>query len=276
MKRILAISNQKGGVGKTTTAINLGSALAMQHQRVLIIDMDPQGNASSGLGHPKNANPRGIADVLLDLVPLSEVILPIQGLNNLFLSPATPDQIGLQCELLNVPNKEQLLRSVLRDPAIDFDYILIDCPPSLNLCTLNALTAAHGVIVPLQAEYFALEGISDLLHTIHQVRKGLNPHLTIAGVIMTMVNMATCLSQEVVNQAQTYFGSGLVFDAMATRNIHLSESPSHGIPIHLYAPESQGAACYNAIAAELLLRSGKTEKIDSQSYCSKERRSIRG
>jgi chromosome partitioning protein len=263
MRRIIAISNQKGGVGKTTTAINLASALALMRRKVLLIDLDPQGNASSGLGVPKATAQIGISDVLMDYMPAASAIHPIPRIPNLHLIPATRELIGLTVELINAHRREFRLKDALRKLDQSYDYILIDCPPALNQLTLNALTAAHGVLVPLQAEYFALEGIGDLLQTIHQIRKGLNPDLALTGVVMTMVNMGTCLSQEVVSQAQGFFGSGFVFKTMAKRSIQYSEASSHGQPIHLYAPGSQGAEAYSQMARELLSRDGSLSGEDS-------------
>jgi chromosome partitioning protein len=267
MTRILAIANQKGGVGKTTTAINLASALSLLNQSVLLIDMDPQGNASSGMGYPKTSVRTGIAHVLMDFVSLPEATYPIHQHHypSLHLAPASQDLVGLTRELMLMPQPprpEFRLKEALRKHGQDYDYILIDCPPALNALTLNALSAAHGVLVPVQAEFFALEGIRDLLQTIHQVRKGLNPHLLLAGVVMTMVNMQTRFNQEVVHQVQEVFGDDYIFEAMPPRNIQLSEAPSHGMPIHVYAPESPGALSYMAVARELLFRDGRIDSLD--------------
>jgi len=259
MQRILAVSNQKGGVGKTTTAINLSSALARMGQSVVLIDLDPQGNASSGLGRPKSKSDEGIADVLLDRRPLSETLVQVDGESNLMLCPSTTELIGLPLEMAELENRESRLKDIIQYSDIDADYIIIDCPPALNLLTLNALVAADGVLAPVQAEYFALEGMSDLLSTIQHVRKALNPHLGLAGVIMTMVNMNIRLTREIVEQTRAYFGVGVVFEAMATRNVPLSEAPSHGMSIHQYSPNSVGSKAYSAIASELLFRDGKIE-----------------
>ena len=267
MRRIIAISNQKGGVGKTTTAISLASALALMRRKVLLIDLDPQGNASSGLGVPKATAQVGISDVLMDYMPAASAIHPIPKIPNLDLIPATGDLIGLTVELIGVRRREFRLKDALRKLDQTYDYILIDCPPALNQLTLNALTAAHGVLVPLQAEYFALEGIGDLLHTIHEIRKGLNPELELSGVLMTMVNMGTCLSQEVVSQARAFFGADFVFKSMIKRSIQYSEASSYGLPIHSYAPGSPSAEAYSLMAEELMSRDGTlSEKDRSHSF----------
>jgi len=258
MPRILAISNQKGGVGKTTTAINLASALSLLNQSVLLIDIDPQGNASSGMGLPKTKTHSGIADVLLNYIPLSEAIRPVlpSYLPGLHLAPATSELIGLTRELMYLKKPDFCLKNAIQNLEHDYDYILIDCPPALNMLTLNALTAADGVLIPMQPEFFAVEGIGDQLKTIHHIRRKLNPRLTLSGVIITMVNKSLRLSREIIEQIQDHFGEDYVFATMPPRNIHLSEATSHGQPIHVYAPHSQGAKAYTAIARELLFRDG--------------------
>lgn len=264
MPRILAISNQKGGVGKTTTAINLASALALQDMAVLLIDIDPQGNASSGVGHPKSAVSFGIADVLLGFKTLSDVLAPT-CIDGLHIAPATRELVGLEIELVDSSRREYRLKDALRAGASNYDYVIIDCPPSLNLLTLNALAAADGVLVPLQAEYYAMEGLGALLRTVTAARKGLNRQLERAGILLTMVDRRTNLSRDVANEANEVFG-GEVFRTMIPRNVRLGEAPSHGRPIHAYAPRCPGALAYTALATEVLVRDGRrpSSELDEQ------------
>ncbi len=253
MTRVYAISNQKGGVGKTTTAINLGSALALQDQRVLVVDLDPQGNASSGLGHHKATIDAGIAEVLIGTASLPDVLLPTE-VDGLHLAPASAALVGLEVELVETHRREFRLKDALAGLE-DYDFVLLDCPPALNLLTVNALSAAQGVIIPLQAEYYAMEGLSELLRTIGAVRKGLNPGLQRTGIVLTMVDSRTNLGQDVANQTRQVFG-GEVFDAVVPRNVRLGEAPSFGQPIHAYAPGSRGAQAYHELADEVLIRAG--------------------
>jgi chromosome partitioning protein len=253
MPRIYAITNQKGGVGKTTTSINLASALALEDKRVLLIDLDPQGNGSSGVGHPKSAVQMGIADVLLGFRELPEVILPTD-IDGLHLAPATRELVGLEVELVDSDNREFLLRDALARWATDYDHVILDCPPSLGMLTVNALCAANGVIVPLQAEYYAMEGLSELLRAVSQVRKGgLNRDLERSGIVLTMVDRRTKLGRDVCDQARQVFGEE-VFLTEVPRNIRLGEAPSFGKPIHAYDPLSRGAIAYSTLATELLRR----------------------
>ena len=253
MARIFAISNQKGGVGKTTTAVNLASALALEEKTVLLVDLDPQGNASSGLGHPKSDVSMGIADVLLGFRDLPAVLLSTD-VDGLHLAPATRELVGLEVELIEAENREFSLRSILRDHAADYDFVILDCPPSLGMLTVNALAAADGVIIPMQAEYFAMEGLSELLRAVNQIRRGgLNRELERFGIVITMVDRRTRLGRDVCDQARAVFGQE-VFDTEVPRNVRLGEAPSFGKPIHAYDPLSRGAIAYTSLAQEVLRR----------------------
>ena len=253
MARIIAISNQKGGVGKTTTAINLAASLAASKQRVLVVDLDPQGNCSSGLGYPRSEVTMGIYDVLLGFRDLSSVRMPTSQ-DTLELVPATRDLVGAEVELVDEPNRERCLRKALNSVRDEFDWIVIDCPPSLGLLTLTALTAADSVLIPLQAEYYAMEGLGELLRTIGAVRKSLNPDLFREGIVLTMVDNRNRLCRDVIAQTREVFGDE-VYHTMIPRNVRLSEAPSFGKPIVDYDARCSGARAYVALAAELLGRS---------------------
>lgn len=253
--RIIAIANQKGGVGKTTTAINLGAALARRERRVLLVDLDPQGNASTGLGIPPEARERTAYDLLTGGASPAEAAQPT-GVAGLSIVPASPDLSSADTDLAGRPGRAALLRGALRQPAMDglgLDYVLIDCPPSLNILTVNALVAAHAVLVPLQSEFFALEGLSQLMLTIREVRQSANPSLRIEGVALTMVDRRTTLSQAVEQDARENLGD-LVFRTVIPRNVRLSEAPSHALSVLDYDPSSAGATAYRALAEELMSR----------------------
>ncbi|TNC74297.1 ParA family protein [Rubellimicrobium roseum] len=253
--KIIAVANQKGGVGKTTTAINLGAALARRERRVLLVDLDPQGNASTGLGLPPEDRKVSSFDLLLGEATPGDAAHPT-AIPNLLLVPATSDLSGADLELGERQGRTSLLRGALRQPLMDeltLDYILIDCPPSLNVLTINALVAAQSVLVPLQSEFFALEGLSQLMLTIREVRQSANPGLRIEGVALTMVDRRTSLAQQVEADARENLGD-LVFQTVIPRNVRLSEAPSHAQSVLDYDPSSSGANAYRALAAELLAR----------------------
>ncbi len=251
--RIIAVANQKGGVGKTTTTINLSAALAEKGRRVLVIDLDPQGNASTGLGIDPEARDYTTYELLLEDVPLDEVVLPTSS-EGLFVIPATVDLSSADIELISNEKRSFLLHDALRQTAMDafdLDYILIDCPPSLNLLTVNAMVAAHSILVPLQSEFFALEGLSQLMLTIREVREAANPALRIEGIVLTMYDSRNRLSQQVEMDARDNLGD-LVFKTIIPRNVRVSEAPSYSIPVLSYDSNSKGAAAYRALAVELL------------------------
>lgn len=253
MSRVIAIANQKGGVGKTTTAINLGASLAVAEKRTLVVDIDPQGNATSGLGVERRDSLPTVYDVLIgersaDASVSKEVHFPC-----LDLIPSTRDLVGAEIELVQAPQRESILRRALEPLRSRYDYILVDCPPSLGLLTLNTLTAADSVLIPIQCEFYALEGLSQLLNTIRLVQKGLNPGLDIEGVLLTMYDRRLNLSRQVAAEAREYFG-GKVYRTAIPRNVRLAEAPSFGQPIVLYDVVSQGAQAYLSLAKEVLAR----------------------
>jgi chromosome partitioning protein len=250
--KVLAIANQKGGVGKTTTAINLATALAAVDKRVLVLDIDPQGNATTGLGVPREAIGITSYDVLVDGAPLAEAVLATQ-VPHLWILPGSVDLAGAELELASALAREFRLRNALAAAAGAYDFILIDCPPSLNLLTVNALTASHGVLVPLQCEYYALEGLSQLLKTVDLVKQNLNPILEIEGVVLTMYDRRNNLCDMVAADVRRHFGPR-VFDTVIPRNVRLSEAPSHGKPALLYDLRCSGSQAYIQLAGELLRR----------------------
>jgi len=254
MAKILCIANQKGGVGKTTTAVNLAASLAAAEKRTLLVDIDPQGNAGSGVGIDKASLEESIYDVLINDVAPSQVIVPTE-LPLLHLLPSTPDLAGAELELVATPERELKLRQALSTIDADYDYILIDCPPSLNLLTVNALTAAASVLIPIQCEFYAMEGLSQILTTIRLIQKGLNSRLTISGILLTMYDARNNLARQVSEEIRTHFPRE-TFATVIPRNVRLSEAPSHGKPIILYDIASRGAASYLELARELLQREG--------------------
>lgn len=251
--RCIAIANQKGGVGKTTTAINLGAALAAEGQRVLVIDLDPQGNASTGLGIDPDQRNYTTYDLLIEGMALREIVLPT-GVDNLWIAPATTDLSSADVELVSNENRAFLLKDALT-PAVlaGFDIVLMDCPPSLNLLTVNAMVAADAVLVPLQSEFFALEGLSQLMLTIREVRQSANPALRIEGVVLTMYDVRNNLCRQVEEDARDNLGD-LVYQTRIPRNVRLSEAPSYALPILQYDPTSRGSEAYQELAREVLAR----------------------
>lgn len=247
---ICAVVNQKGGVGKTTTSINLGASLALAGQRVLLVDIDPQANASSGLGIAA-ADP-SMADVILDDRPIADVIVPSR-VDGLFVAPSSPDLAGAAVSLPQRAEREFVLRRALAPVREGYDMVLLDCPPSLDLLTVNALVAAERLIVPVQCEFYALEGLSRLLETITAVQASLNPSLRVTGMLMTMHDPRTRISSEVIAEVRRHFGD-LAFETVVPRNVRLAEAPSHGEPVIRYDPASSGAMAYAQVAEEVLRR----------------------
>jgi chromosome partitioning protein len=250
--RIIAIANQKGGVGKTTTAINLATALAAVDKKVLLIDLDPQGNASTGLGIDRHARPVTSYDVLIGAQLIDAAIVPT-SIPRLSVVPASVDLSGAEVELVSTEQREYRLRMALARQSLDFDYVLIDCPPSLGLLTLNAMVAAQAVLVPLQCEFYALEGLSNLVRTIERVKRHLNPRLEIQGVVLTMFDKRNNLSDLVAADVRGHFGDK-VYDTVIPRNVRVSEAPSHGKPVLLYDFRCPGAQAYVHLAGEVLRR----------------------
>ncbi|MBA4369962.1 MAG: chromosome partitioning protein ParA [Coriobacteriaceae bacterium] len=249
---VLAVANQKGGVGKSTTAVNLAATLGEAGRKVLVVDLDPQGNATSGFGLNRNQRERCVYSALLEGVPAEELIESV-GIEHVFAIPATIQLAGAEIELVSAMSRENRLKSVLEPVVGDFDFVIIDCPPSLGLLTINAFTAADGLLIPIQCEYYALEGLSKLLDTVRLVRSHLNPRLEVFGVVMTMHDSRTRLSQQVVGEVRDFLGDK-VFSTVIPRTVRLSEAPSFGQPVTLYEPGGKGAAAYRELAKEVLAR----------------------
>jgi len=250
---IIAIANQKGGVGKTTTAVNLAASLAIAERRTLLLDADPQGNATSGVGIAKHELDISLYDAIVEGRSAREAVLPVPGLEHLYVLPATQDLVGAELQLVDRNNREAALRQVLEGIRDDYDYIVIDCPPSLGLLTLNVLAAANTVLIPIQCEYYGLEGISQLLNTVRLVQQNFNTGLAISGVLLTMYDARLNLCRQVADDAKEYFGAK-VFVTPIPRNVRLAEAPSFGKPILLYDVQSVGAKSYLSVAQELMRR----------------------
>lgn len=249
MAKIIAVVNQKGGVGKTTTTVNLSAALAKKSKKVLLIDEDPQGNATSGVGVNKNQK-KSVYDVIINETEISETIIE-SSVKKLYVCPSNINLAGAEVELVPMMARENKLKEKLEEVKDKFDYIIIDCPPSLGLLTINALTAANSIIIPIQCEYYALEGVGQLMNTVNLIKKQLNKDLYIEGVVLTMNDARTNLSNQVISEVKKFFKDN-VYKTVIPRNVKLSEAPSFGMPITTYAPLSKGARCYEKLANEVL------------------------
>lgn len=250
MSRVIAVFNQKGGVGKTTTNVNLSSCIAVRGKKVLVVDIDPQGNTTSGLGIDKKALKKTIYEVLIGDIKAEQVIFKT-AVENLYIMPSSVQLAGAEIELTEFEAREKMLKEALKEVRDNYDYVFIDCPPSLGLLTINALTAADSVLIPIQCEYYALEGVSQLMNTIWLVQRGLNPDLKVEGVVLSMFDGRTNLSIQVVDEVKKYFKSK-VYTTIIPRNIRLAEAPSYGVPILMYDPKSKGAEAYVELAEEFI------------------------
>jgi chromosome partitioning protein len=253
--RIIAIANQKGGVGKTTTAINLAASLALSERRTLLIDCDPQGNTTAGIGFPRDPARRTLYNALMLGDPIEKILLKTQ-IEGLDLIPADKNLVGAELELVSADNREYQLKKLLEPLRDKYDYLVMDCPPALGLLTLNALSAADSVLVPIQCEYLALEGVSELLDTLMRIRRTLSPNLAIEGIVLTMYDERTTLSKQVASDLRSFFGAQ-VFESVIPRNVRLAEAPSHGKPIHFYDIHSRGAEAYINLAKEVIANGQK-------------------
>ena len=252
MGRVIAISNQKGGVGKTTTSINLSACLAEKGKKVLVIDIDPQGNTTSGLGLDKDSLKATVYDLMINYAPIWDCISP-SVVDNVSVIPSDRDLAGAEIELVGIKEREYILKKEVDKVKDDYDFVIIDCPPSLSMLTINAMTTADTVLVPIQCEYYALEGLSELIHTINLVKNRLNENLEIGGVVFTMYDGRTCLSMEVVENVKENLKQN-VYKTIIPRNVRLAEAPSHGLPINMYEPKSAGAVSYRNLAKEVIDR----------------------
>ena len=259
MGKIISVANQKGGVGKTTTAVNLAACLALSGRKVLVVDMDPQGNASSGLGINLRENQKGIYELLTDGVPLNQAIYPTE-IDTLKVIPSNVDLAGAEIEFVGRDHREKILSSALEEVETEYEFIVIDCPPSLGLLTLNALAISQSVLIPMQCEYYALQGLSHLLKTLKRVKKSINPDLKVEGILLTMYDNRTLLAGQVESQVKKYFGEFLM-KTIIPRNIRLSEAPSHGKPIILYASRSKGSDSYVELAQEKSFNEPKMKRL---------------
>ncbi|NLM03998.1 MAG: ParA family protein [Clostridiales bacterium] len=250
MGKVIAVFNQKGGVGKTTTNVNLSASIASKGKRICVIDIDPQGNTTSGFGVDKNETKYNIYDVLMGEIDTKDVIIKTEY-ENLYLIPSSGELAGAEIELVEIENREMVLKKSVEEIRDDYDYIFIDCPPSLGILTINSLTAADSVLIPIQCEYYALEGVSQLLNTIQLVRGSLNPNLEIQGVVLSMFDGRTNLSIQVVEEVKNYF-KGKVYTTIIPRNVRLAEAPSHGKPVIYYDARSKGAEAYMELAEEFI------------------------
>lgn len=252
MTQIISVVNQKGGVGKTTTTVSLAAFIGKKRKKVLMIDLDPQGNATSGLGIDKSEIENSTYDVMVNDVPISEAIVESSA-NNVDICPTNINLAGAEVELVGAMSREQILKNAIEEVADNYDYIFIDCPPSLGILTINALTASNNLIIPIQGEYYALEGLSQLVDTVNKVKKKLNKNINILGVVLTMFDKRTQLTRQVKDEVENYFGDK-VFKTLIPRNVRLAEAPSHGLAISDYDPNSKGGKAYESLASELLKR----------------------